>query len=92
MEQREWISKENTELCERRLKKPFYLVNIKKYIFTQEYCKVHECSYLEATIGDAFHLSSGIMHSFSPDAPGVIIDGLQPQQTCIGKLERHKVC
>ena len=54
--------------------------------------QVHEGSYLEAIIGDAFHLSSGIMHSFSPDAPGVIIDGLQPQQTCIGKLERHKVC
>ena len=54
--------------------------------------QVHECSYLEATIGDAFHLSSGIMHSFSPDAPGVITDGLQPQQTCIGKRDLHKVC
>ena len=56
-------------------------------------CKVHECSYLEAAIGDAFHLSSGIMQpSFSPDALAVIVDSLQPRQTCIGNLDLHKVC
>ena len=56
-------------------------------------CKIHEYSYLAATIADGLHLSSGIMQpSFSPDALAVIVDSLQPRQTCIGNLDLHKVC
>ena len=39
------------------------------------------------------HLCSGIIQpSLSPDARAVIIDSLQPQQTCIENLYLHKVC
>ena len=56
-------------------------------------CKIHEYSYLETTIADRLHLSSGIMQpSFSPDALAVIVDSLQPRQTCIRNLDLHKVC
>ena len=87
----------NTELCERRYKKPLYLVNIKISFYPRSQDDNSSSPRMQLSrncdLGNAFQWNNGITQSsFSPDVLGVIFDDLQPQQTCIGKLERHKGC
>ena len=56
-------------------------------------CKIPRMHLSRSYYRGGLHLCSGIIQpSFSPDARAVIIDSLQPQQTCIGSLDLHKVC